>query len=361
MNKKIKTYLLNHLGYSPSFNKFINFVGGEALYAEYRVYKEKKRLLAIAKKEFERGNQKGNLLDYKNALKKHWISYNEYADQYDFPHKTEKERDEFVTRLKMVHYYLRYVPWYTKSYFRNKHQFLILFHDYIHREWIYTPESSFEEFERMVTNYDCIVKPCDDMRGHGVFKLFRNADHKNDLKIYEKCVKDRMLVEQCIESCEELKAFHPQSLNTIRVMTISNREKAEVFGSFFRMGVGDSVVDNAHAGGIFAQINIQNGIIESDGINTNGERFSCHPDSKLKIKGFNIPHWDQICDTCCEAAKLTDNTITGWDVVVNSQGEIEFVEGNNGADFDVMQSPLQVGVKKRIFAKIKEYSGIELK
>ena len=99
----------------------------------------------------------------------------------------------------------------------------------------------------------------------------------------------------------------------------------------------------------------------SEGINTHGERFISHPDSGLKIKGFKIPKWDLICETCCEAAKLTENTITGWDVTINNQGQVEFVEGNNRSDFDVMQSPLQVGVKRRIFALIKEYRGIELK
>ena len=59
-------------------------------------------------------------------------------------------------------------------------------------------------------------------------------------------------------------------------------------------------------------------------------------------------------------AKLTDNPITGWDVVINNKGEIEFVEGNHSPDFDVMQSPLQVGVKKRIYALIKDYCAIEM-
>ena len=170
-----------------------------------------------------------------------------------------------------------------------------------------------------------------------------------------------MCIEECIESCKELKDFHPESLNTIRIVTVSNKKKAEVFGSFFRMGVGNSVVDNAHAGGIFAQINIHTGIIESDGINTNGERFLYHPDSKLKIEGFTIPKWDLICNTCCQAAVLTGNVFTGWDVVINSQGKVEFIEGNDISDVDVLQLPLHIGIKKRLFALIKEYSGIEMK
>lgn len=335
--------------------------GGAKWYAEWKVYYVKRKHLAIAKKKFAGGSILGNIDDYKFALDKYWISYNEYSQQYEFYKKTEAERDEFVSRLRMAYFYWRYTPAVAKSVFRNKVKFLKTFNKYVHRKWLYVPESSYEEFVQLVSNYDCIVKPCDGKLGKGIFKLYKKDDHKDYQRLYDTCVKDRMLVEQCIESCEELKAFHPCSLNTIRVVTIANKENAEVFGSFFRMGRGDNVVDNAHAGGIFAQINIKNGMIESDGIDTENNSYVCHPDSNLKLKGFKIPKWEVIVATCCEAAKLSGNTITGWDVAINSLYQIEFVEANYGPDFDVMQSPLKVGVKKRLYEKIQEYSGIEMK
>lgn len=158
-----------------------------------------------------------------------------------------------------------------------------------------------------------------------------------------------------------IKSISPQSLNTLRIVTISGNSKADIIGGFFRMGVGNSIIDNAHAGGVFAQIDIENGVIMSDGIDVNGNRFLCHPDSRLKIKGFAIPKWESIVDDCCKAALQTNNPITGWDVVINNCGNVEFIEGNSTPDFDVMQSPLQIGVKKRLYFLIKEYCGINLK
>ena len=359
MNKSLKTFL-SSIAYSPIGDKFITFVGGVRLHTELNVQSSKKRLLAEAKKKFEKEKTSGSINDYKQALKKHWVSYSEYAHQYEFYKKSEEERNEFISRLKMRYFYMRYGPRVVRPLFRDKTLFLRAFDKYIHREWVFAPDVSFDEFSYLINNYDCIVKPCDGSLGKGVYKKEKN-NNKNDRQFYESCVKNRFLVEQCIESCEELKAFHPQSLNTIRVVTISNKDKAEVFGSFIRMGVGESIVDNAHANGVFAQINIKDGTIESDGIDTNGNRFVCHPDSMIKIKGFVIPQWDVIVETCCEAAKQTVNPITGWDVVINSKRQIEFVEGNHSPDFDVMQSPLQVGVKRDIFTKIKEYTGVELK
>ena len=360
MKRNLRNFIAK-MAYSPIGNRLVSLLGGAQLYAKYKVYYSKRGMLAEAKRLYQKENAIGTFDDYKNSLLKHWFSYNEYAKQYELYKKSEEEREEYVSRLRMAYFYWRYTPGVAKSVFRNKEKFLKTFGKYIHRKWLYTPETSYKEFVQFVSNNDCIVKPCDGKLGIGVFKLYKDDDHKDYQKLYDTCVKGRMLVEQCIESCEELKALHPQSLNTIRVVTVQNKEKSEVFGSFLRMGRGNSVVDNAHAGGVFAQINIKDGTIESDGIDTSGNRFVCHPDSGIKLKGFVIPDWDKVVNTCCEVAKLCGTTIMGWDVSINGQREIEFVEANYGPDFDVMQSPLKVGVKKRIFAKIKEYSGIEMK
>ena len=58
---------------------------------------------------------------------------------------------------------------------------------------------------------------------------------------------------------------------------------------------------------------------------------------------------------------MTENTVSGWDVIINEDGQLEFIEGNVQPDFDVMQSPLKIGVKKRLYALIKEYRGVRMK
>ena len=358
MKRSIKSFLAN-VAYSPFGNRIVSLIGASSIWANYKVYSAKRKYLAEAREYYDNKDFKGIFEDYKRVLDKYWFSYNEYAYQYELYNKSDVE--EFVSRLQVASFHRKYTSGTTKAVFRNKQKFLTTFKKYIHRKWIYSPNASYNEFLQMISSYDCIVKPCDGKLGRGIFKVYKNGDHKDVRALYEKCVKDRMLVEQCIESCEELKAFHPQSLNTIRVVTVANKQKAEVFGSFLRMGVGNNVVDNAHAGGVFAQINIKDGMIESDGIDTNGNRYVCHPDTKIQLKGFKIPQWDTVMKTCCEAAQILGNTLMGWDVAINNHGEVEFVEANYGPDFDVMQSPLQIGVRKRLFAKIKEYSGIEMK
>ena len=340
-------------------DKLYHFFGFAKSDAESYVRSIKQSLLSEACIEFEKKTSPGDLDNYKLDLEKHWVSHSEYAYQYKFYNKTEEEKDGYVSRAKMRYFYKKHSPRVVIPLFAQKQNFFKVFYHYIHRKWLYAPVASFDEFVQLLTCYDCIIKPYSGSLGKGIFKIYKDADHKNDRKLYEFCVKNKMIVEQCIESCEELKAFHPQSLNTIRVVTVSNRKKAEVFGGVLRTGIGNSVIDNVHAGGVYAHINITNGLVEGDGMDANGKKYEYHPDGGIKFNGFQIPKWNTIIETCCEAAKLTKNMVTGWDVVINSQGEVEFIEGNCWPDFDIMQSP-KTGAKMRLNALLKKYYGIEI-
>ncbi len=188
----------------------------------------------------------------------------------------------------------------------------------------------------------------DGSLGQGIFKVAA-ADLENPEKrdeIIARIYAGKSLVEEAIQGCDELQAYHPQSLNTLRVVTVSDGKSPRVFGSFFCMGRGESVVDNAHAGGVFAHIDIEKGVIDTDAFNTDGETFSHHPDTGLPIKGARIPKWDLITKTCMEAHRQCDNFIVGWDVTVNASGEVDFIEGNHAPDMDVMQGTTKRGIRR---------------
>ena len=140
MNNTLKAFLCR-IGYSPVGDFFVTSLGIKRLWTEIHVYVAKKHLLAEAEKEFNKGLALGTLADYTDALKRHWVSYSEYAHQYEFYNKSEIERSEFVSRLKMAYFYWRYVPGTVKPFFRNKNIFLKKFSAFIHREWIFVPES----------------------------------------------------------------------------------------------------------------------------------------------------------------------------------------------------------------------------
>ena len=197
MTQKVKTAIAN-FAYSPIVSWILSKTGGVTLWTKIQVRSRLKKMLSEAYREYENGSQLGSFDDYRQACKKHWVTYREYAYQYEFYKKSEVERNEYVSRLRMASFYWKYTPASVKYVFREKRRFLRKFNGYIHRKWLYVPEASFEEFEQLLCSHDCIVKPCDGKLGQGISKVYKDGDHTNDRLLYETCVKDRMLLEQCI-------------------------------------------------------------------------------------------------------------------------------------------------------------------
>lgn len=314
----------------------------------YITQSERRRFTIEARTCFDAEKpEHGSMKEYQYCLRKYRVTYSEYMHQYEFWKLKDAERKEFVSRSEMQKIYRKFImnPD-VRALMIDKPAFLIRFADYIQRKWMLVREHSFDEFKQLTDVSDCIAKPKDGSLGHGIVKILKGSATED---LYAQCQSDNVLLEECVRAEQTIEAFNPDTLNTIRVVTFSNGKEAEVFGAFIRFGRKGRIVDNAHNGGIFAQINVETGIIESNGINTDGDEFICHPDSKKQFKGFPIPQWNEIKDFCCRAAlEIKELRVCGWDVCVRQNGKLEFIEGNHAPDFDVMQSPLKKGVRAQL-------------
>jgi glutathione synthase/RimK-type ligase-like ATP-grasp enzyme len=343
-------------------NRIKNWLWSVSLFNElYILVDERKRFLNEAKKRFATEKpQQGSYKDYKKAFKKHRVTYSEYMYSYEYWRLDEEERDEFISTSEMQCIYRKLGKRGVRNVFHDKVEFLKLFYAFIHRKWTLAKDLTFEQFQAMIQQFDCIAKPIDGTRGDGIFKVCASeVTDWNDL--YAQCVKNNVLLEECIQACDEIAAFHPNSLNTIRVVTISNQDKCVVFGALFRMGAHGSVVDNTHAGGVYAPINVETGIIDIEAIDSQNRHYANHPDTGKPIKEFKIPMWEEIVATCKAATKnIPDIHFAGWDLCVTKDGQIEIIEGNHAPDFDGgMQAPLKIGVKKKLQKTVMDVLGID--
>lgn len=316
--------------------------------------------LKDAKAYYAAGGDKGSLRDYRKALFKHRVTINEYVYGYEYWKLTESERDEFISGSEMRCVYRKMIHGRVRDIFHKKDAFLRKFSAFVHRDWSLVRDLSFEQFNDFINRHDAILKPMDATQGQGIFKL--TQANMTDLRsFYDKCYAENYLMEECVQSCAEIAEFHPQSLNTIRVVTVSKDEKCVVFGALLRMGAGGSVIDNTHAGGIFVPINTETGRIDVPAIDGKNNKYEAHPDTGEKIVGFEIPHWQDIVETCSKATRTIPGIVfAGWDLCVLPDGRVEIIEGNHAPDFDGgLQVPLKIGVKKKIFGVIKALYGIE--
>lgn len=321
---------------------------------------EKKRFFLEAKEGFDKKPKQGSWKDYKSAFRKHRVTFAEYMYSYEFWRLNEDQRDEFISTSEMQVIYRKFGNKEVREIFHDKVDFLNKFHRFIHRDWALAKDLTLEQFKLMIQRHDCIAKPVDGTRGCGIFKICADEVTEWD-SLYSKCVEDNMLIEECVQACDEIAEFHPNSLNTIRVVTISNQDKCEVFGALFRMGAHGSVIDNTHAGGVYAPIIVETGTIDIDAIDSQNHHYAHHPDTGKPIKGFKIPFWDQIVKTCKEASQTIPNIhFAGWDLCVTKDGQIEIIEGNHAPDFDGgMQAPLKIGVKRKLQRTVIDVMGVD--
>ena len=338
------------------------------MYRKYPLYPELRRyILTIhkykkeAKAVFVSGKAPGgSWADYKDAMKKHMVSVNEYLYSYEYWKLDEPGRDAFISNHEMSSIVRKSENWAVWQTFWDKAAFLRRFQPYVSREWLVPKESSFEAFARLVESKDCVVKPLKSTHGDGVYKLKKVAPG-DTRKLYDELRKKDVILEEHIRSCDEINEFHPHSLNTIRVVTFSNNERSIPFGALLRIGAHGSFLDNTHAGGVFAPIDIETGRLSMEGIDTNGNRYEFHPDSGKRIKDFQIPHWDEVLKTCQEASLVMPGTFfAGWDICIRENGKVEIIEGNGTPDFDGgMQAPFKIGVKDKVRQLFKELHGFD--
>jgi len=137
------------------------------------------------------------------------------------------------------------------------------------------------------------------------------------------------------------------ALNTVRMIScLDEQEQPEIIGAVLRMAVGRNVtVDNVHAGGIAAPIDLERGLLSRAtymGIDSSEGWIDRHPVTGATITGRALPNWQELCDLVRRAhSAFQDWAVVGWDVAIMGDGP-RLVEGNSGPDIDLIQRPLRM-------------------
>lgn len=284
------------------------------------------------------------------------IDFPEYF-LFDVPHLSRSGKQSFIGCEDNT-------PWADKmnksenrKIFDNKMQTYNRFREFYGRDvCMVTDEADgYEKFAGFICKHPrFIAKPANSYAGVGV-ALFDLKDYSSGEELYSilmKKYKNTVLLEEPIIQVEELAEFHPASVNTVRMPTFRFDDRTEIKHPFWRMGQKGNVADNAGAGGIFALIDIETGIVFS-AVDERGNSYVCHPDTGLQIIGYKIPRWEEAKEFAKKLAQvIPDNRYTGWDIALTSNGWI-MVEGNACAQF-VHQIPLHKGCREEIEEIIAE-------
>lgn len=128
--------------------------------------------------------------------------------------------------------------------------------------------------------------------------------------------------------------LNPTSVNTMRILTYNTGESVQLGKTVLRFGKPGSTVDNCDMGGLFAGVDFEGFIGESQFSFVEKKRSRC------MYSGQTIPFFLEATKLVLEAHSQIPELFTiGWDVVVTPDGPI-ILEGNDGWDPYLTQAPL---------------------
>ena len=280
----------------------------------------------------------------------------EHYKKYRFWEVPEEEQGSYFTKGmadELKNKYNRFPN--TEFTFVHKNVFISSFKDYIGRISLYTVDLKEEQFLQAFAGHKKLIyKPESSTGGNGVevFDLSTISLQEvfKTIKSYEPGVVEEFLIQH-----KDMAAMFPGCVNTIRVVTVRTDRKEDgiepetvhFLYAGLRIGRGDSIVDNLHSGGLVTGIDIETGIITTDGTDFQYRTYDVHPETGTKIKGFVIPYFREakelITRACIEKEVYG---YYGWDIAITEKGPV-IVESNTHPGAEIIQTaylPLHTGM-----------------
>jgi hypothetical protein len=213
---------------------------------------------------------------------------------------------------------------------------------YVKRSYITTLDHSWSDLTDFLSvNSKTIAKPLDSSCGRGVFLLDKSkSDYQSKVDnlrnlFDEKC---SYILEEAICNCDEIRRIAPSSLNTVRIVTVIDKnKKLHIIAALLRMGDGIAVVDNYHDGGVACAIDLESGRLKGKAYGMNCVSYEAHPYSNIKFDGYEVPYFRECINLIKEIAFVEPEArYVGWDLAITPNG-IELLEGNIPPGEDITQ------------------------
>lgn len=289
------------------------------------------------------------------CLHRFGISFEEYCI-YDFVDKNNSCRNSYVSD-KLRHYYCDILN--SKSItdlLNDKYKCYKKYAEFFKREVLGCyADGDKDAFIEFISKHALFIfKPVDGNCGHGVKIISLEKSDASDF--FDKRITDGpFVVEELICQGAEMAALHPQSINSLRVSTFVLKGKVHINAITLRMGLGESVVDNAGSGGIYASVDPEYGFVQTDARDYKGQHFNIHPDTGVQIVGYKLPEWGKALSLIHKIATCQEGTVLiAWDIAYSDKGWL-MVEGNAVGSWDILQSNKQIGKKAELFSYMDNF------
>ena len=362
--RKINNFYMKIYKNNPAKTKRSRYLYGKEIYNDLDD-KEKSRIRRTIKQycpKIKIKSRKYRKISRDLAFsKKHYKCANNEYFMFDFWHKSDKKRKTFITGIKKREYIHMLNTDESIEILKDKYATYELFRDLYKRDVIeINNEKDYKKYEEFIKKHPRFIKKSNNLAcGKSIEIIKIKEDNKKD--IFDNFLEESnsTILEELVIQSSEMSELHPESVNTVRIITFLDEDGSiKIKYPFLRVGVGSSIVDNGGAGGIICLIDENTGIVIADGVDEECNFYKIHPDTGIKIKGFQIPEWEEACNLAKKAQKLMkDARLVGWDLAYTSKGWV-IIEGNGHTQFIGQQISDQIG-KKEPFEEMINYEKLK--
>lgn len=237
--------------------------------------------------------------------------------------------------------------------------------------WVENAGAFIDIEEIMKKDISAFCKECTGEGGSGAFSLeikdgviLINNERSSVGELKERTKGAKYIIQNRVRNHPVIANIYPNSVNTIRVVTVCKNNQIHLFDARLRTGANGSVVDNACFGGVVIGIN-NDGSLMNWGYQEPGKTNSSnliveesHPDTRARFAGVKIPYWEDIIT-------MTKNFHSyyygipsmGWDVAITPEGPV-YLEC--GEDWEMQGTQIFKGGRRKEFYDLHGYA-LEMK
>ena len=305
------------------------------IYKKRKIWKQ-----VILTKEQKKQIDEFYIKNYGKKIPYNWHRlYTSYTGKFDYKYVPEYI---FSTELEKIgNKRLSVLPLENKnminSLFENKSKYIEIPKTYLMKingkffDSNYNPISKTESIN-LLNNSFIIKKSCDSNSGKGVqiVNLKNGYDIKTGIKIDDLLINfdNNFIIQELVKQHECVNKIYEKSVNTLRVVTYITENGYHVAPIVMRIGRGGNEIDNAHAGGIFIGVS-NDGCLGDTAFTEYQEKFSVHPDTNIKFKGYKLPNIDILRNEIIKLHKqLPIVKFISWDIAINDKNKFSLIEVN---------------------------------
>lgn len=137
-----------------------------------------------------------------------------------------------------------------------------------------------------------------------------------------------LVIQKPVRQHPGLAVLHPESVNTLRIVSLLTGERVKIYAVCLKIGVGKERVDNGCHGGIYCGVR-PDGRLRRLGIMDNGRTAERHPQLGYRFADQKVPCLKKALELVRKAHPFLGHfRLISWDVAIDETGEAVLIEAN---------------------------------